>query len=175
MPAEPVRHRLTSDEFHDERPDAVTFLDAVNGRNVGMVERSEPRASRSKRASRSGSAVNARGRILMATSRRSLVSCARYTSPIADAQGQDLYLIDAEAPAGQHGGAGLADHRRREATAPDPRESPPSTPAGPAATPLPDAARRRQRTPARERPRVRSRYATARRQASLPPAASVQV
>jgi len=39
-------------------------------------------ASRSKRARRSGSCANAAGRTLIATSRPSLVSFARYTSPI---------------------------------------------------------------------------------------------
>ena len=42
-------------------------------------------ASRSKRASRSGSAANAAGSTLMATSRLSFVSVARYTSPMPPA------------------------------------------------------------------------------------------
>ena len=52
-------------------------FDAVDLRDVRMVQRGERLASRSNRASRSGSRANASGRILIATSRSSLVSRAR--------------------------------------------------------------------------------------------------
>src|SRR5579864_4012358 len=49
---------------------------------LGWLSDASVRASRRKRASRSGSRANSRGKVLMATSRPSLLSCARYTSPM---------------------------------------------------------------------------------------------
>src|SRR5580658_6144475 len=51
----------------------------------GWFSEASTLASRSKRASLSGSCARAAGRILIATSRSSLVSRARYTSPIPPA------------------------------------------------------------------------------------------
>ena len=53
------------------------FFDAVDSCDVGWLSDASMRASRSKRASRSGSSVKADGRILIATSRLSFVSRAR--------------------------------------------------------------------------------------------------
>jgi hypothetical protein len=57
------------DQFHDEG----TVFDAMDGGDVGMVERGEDLASRVNRARRSGSFANTSGRI-MATSRLSLAA-----------------------------------------------------------------------------------------------------
>ena len=58
------------------------LLEAVDVRDVRMIERREHLRLALKRASRSGSAANGSGRTLIATSRFSFVSRARYTSPI---------------------------------------------------------------------------------------------
>ena len=71
------------------------------------------RASRSKRASRSASVANACGRTLIATSRPSLVSRARYTSPIPPHADPFVDEIHAE-PTPGHAGAGRLAHRLRD-------------------------------------------------------------
>ena len=81
-----IGQRLAFDELEHERADRAggghVVFHAVDGGDVRMIERASTRASRSKRASRSGSAVSDAGRILIATSRPSVVSRARYTSPM---------------------------------------------------------------------------------------------
>ena len=81
---DPLREILALDELHHERARSVR-LEAVDLRDVRMVQRGEDCASRSKRASRSASAANGSGRTLIATSRCSFVSLARYTSPMPPA------------------------------------------------------------------------------------------
>lgn len=77
-----IRERLTVHEFHDERLDAIRFLQTINRRDLGMVQCREHFGFALKRANRSASAANDSGRIFSATSRFRRVSRARYTSPI---------------------------------------------------------------------------------------------
>jgi hypothetical protein len=64
-------------QLHDQRMDAARVLEAVDLRDVRMIERREQMRSRRKRASRSGSVATPDGRTFSATSRSSLVSRAR--------------------------------------------------------------------------------------------------
>ena len=68
---------LPVDVLHGEEVDAVGFLHREDGDDVGMVEAATIEASRRKRSSRSGLELRWGGRILIATSRPSLVSRAR--------------------------------------------------------------------------------------------------
>ena len=80
------REVLALDELHHERLDAaVASSSAVDLRDVRVIERGKELRLALEAASRSGSVAKAPGRTLMATSRCSFVSCARYTSPIPPA------------------------------------------------------------------------------------------
>ena len=67
----------TGDELHDECPRAIRFLETVNDRNVGMVQRGEHLGLALKAGQPVGIAGEASGRIFRATSRPSFVSRAR--------------------------------------------------------------------------------------------------
>ena len=69
--------RLALDELKNQRTQTVEVFDAMNRRDVRMVQRREDARFALKRARRSGSLVKTRGRILIATSRASFVSRAR--------------------------------------------------------------------------------------------------
>ena len=56
---------------------------------LGWFSEARVRASRRKRAKRCGSPANSAGKLLMATSRPSLLSCARQTSPMPPAPSGD--------------------------------------------------------------------------------------
>ena len=74
------------DEFHHEGVDASWRSSRpVNGADVRMIQRREDLRFALNRASRSASVANESGRTLMATSRFSFVSRARYTSPMPPA------------------------------------------------------------------------------------------
>lgn len=66
------------DEFHDQG----ALFDPVDGRDVGVVERRENKRRSFEAGHTVGSAATDSGRTLTATSRPSLVSVARQTSPI---------------------------------------------------------------------------------------------
>jgi hypothetical protein len=65
------------DELHHEALYATGFLDAIDCRDVGMVERRQHLGFALKRARRSASAENDEGRTLIATWRFSFVSTGR--------------------------------------------------------------------------------------------------
>jgi hypothetical protein len=75
-------------QFEHEKSRLTGFLDVVNRCDVGMIERCRTSASRWKRFTREGPRENSSGRNLIATSRLSLVSRARYTSPYSCAAWQ---------------------------------------------------------------------------------------
>lgn len=83
------------DQLHDQRADAVGFLVSVDRCDVGMVQRRQnlrfaAEASQSVRIE-----GEAAGRILIATSRPSFESCARYTSPIPPNPSRDCTEYEA--------------------------------------------------------------------------------
>ena len=67
---------LTLGVLHDEEVTALLLSDFLDRRDVGVVERGEQPRLVSKRARRSLSSANSRGRILITTSRRGSVSVA---------------------------------------------------------------------------------------------------
>ena len=69
--------------------DAVRFFESVDAADVRMIERRERLGFALKARHRSGSCANVSGRILIATSRSSRVSRARYTSPMPPAPSAD--------------------------------------------------------------------------------------
>ena len=79
--AQAIGQRLTFDELHDEEMNALGLLTWWMPAMLGWFSEARTLASRSKRARRSGSAMNGSGNTLIATSRPSLVSSARYTLP----------------------------------------------------------------------------------------------
>ena len=92
------------DQFHHEGVHATGFFEAVDRRDVGMIQRGERSSLRvgTARAARDRCA-NASGRTLIATSRSSFVSRARYTSPMPPAPMGGEDFIGAEAGAGSEG------------------------------------------------------------------------
>ena len=92
----PLRNALGQsspfDQLHHEGTHAAALLETVDVRDVRMIQRGErPRLAREPRE-RSGSLANESGRTLIATSRSSLVSRARYTSPMPPApMGRSLH------------------------------------------------------------------------------------
>jgi hypothetical protein len=79
---DPLGQVLVLDELHHERAHAARFFQAVDVRDIGMIEGRERPASRVNRAKRSGSLAKASGSTFSATSRLSFVSCARYACPM---------------------------------------------------------------------------------------------
>ena len=80
------RQIVPGNQLHDERADAVCFPRRRRSRAMlGWFSAASVCASRVKRARRSRSAAKTSGRTLMATSRLSLESRARYTSPMPPA------------------------------------------------------------------------------------------
>ena len=73
----PLRQIIALDQFHDQRANTGGLFQAVNVRDIRMVQDASVCASRVNRASRSASLPNRSGRTLSATSRFSLVSRAR--------------------------------------------------------------------------------------------------
>ena len=65
--------------------DAVSFFEAVDARDVRVIQRGQHLRFALEPRQALGSAANASGRTLIATSRLSFVSRARYTSPIPPA------------------------------------------------------------------------------------------
>ena len=65
------------DQLEDQRGHAIGFFQAVDRADVRMVERGEQARFAREARRRSGSAVKCDGRILIATSRPSLLSRAR--------------------------------------------------------------------------------------------------
>ena len=102
---DPVRQRRPLDQLHHERADAVPLLQAVDLRDVRMVQRGQVLASRSNRASRSGSCAKASGSTLIATCRPRFVSVARsHLAHAAHADlGGDLIRAEAGASSQSHG------------------------------------------------------------------------
>ena len=73
-----IRERRTVRELEDQNArTSLEFCDTMNRGDVRMVEGRQQAAACSNRASQSGSLDTAAGRTLMATSRPSVVSCAR--------------------------------------------------------------------------------------------------
>jgi hypothetical protein len=73
---EPVGQRLAVHQLHDERADVGAVLDAIDRRDVGVIERGQhPRLALEARHP-VGVGVKARGRTLTATSRPSRLSRA---------------------------------------------------------------------------------------------------
>ena len=68
---------LALDQFHHQRANAAGFFEAVDVRDIRMVQRRERLRFALNRARRSGSLANASGRTLIATSRSNFVSRAR--------------------------------------------------------------------------------------------------
>ena len=79
---EPVGQGVAFDEFEDQEACAVVFFEAWIVAMFGWFNDASSFASRSNRASRSSSLANSSGRVLIATSRPSLESRARHTSPM---------------------------------------------------------------------------------------------
>ena len=80
---DPLGERLALDEFQHQPAHAVGFFDAVDRADVRVIQRGEhARLALEARAPLRVGDVNAGGRTLIATSRPSVVSCARYTSPM---------------------------------------------------------------------------------------------
>ena len=96
-PAEETRpQRLALEQLRHDVRRAVCRSDVVDRRDVGMVEAPAARASCSKRFNRSGSCEKDAGRTLIATSRPSRGSFARYTSPIPPAPDRREDLVGTE-------------------------------------------------------------------------------
>jgi hypothetical protein len=74
-----ICERRPVDQLEHQRARAIDLLQAVDRGDVRMTHAASRRASRAKRATRSASAVKCGGRILIATSRPSLLSRARCT------------------------------------------------------------------------------------------------
>ena len=77
-----LRQIVALDEFHHERVHAAGFFQAVDGGDVRMIQRGEDFGFALKPREPVGVVRERSGRILIATSRFSLVSRARYTWPI---------------------------------------------------------------------------------------------
>ena len=82
---ERARERFPLQELEDEEPGAVRLFDAVDGADIGVIQRGEHPRLALEAGEPPGWLVNSGGRILMATSRASFVSRARYTSPMPPA------------------------------------------------------------------------------------------
>ena len=70
------------DELEDQKPDLLRFLESVDRADVRVIERGQRARFAFEPREPAGSLVKACGRTLMATSRPSLPSRARYTSPM---------------------------------------------------------------------------------------------
>jgi hypothetical protein len=79
------------------------FLDRIGRGDVRMIEPGERLRLGSNRTRRSGSEATASGRILIATSRPSVVSIARYTCPHSALADRRSDVVDTEARAGSQG------------------------------------------------------------------------
>ena len=77
-----VSERRPVDQLHHQRTNAARLLEAVDVRDILMIQRRERFGLTLKAGDALGSDASASGRISMATSRPSLVSLARQTSPI---------------------------------------------------------------------------------------------
>ena len=79
---QPIGERHTIDELENEEPGGGVFLDAVDAGDMRMIQRREQ--LRLTREARVAFRIprNGTGRVLMATSRPSLESRPRYTSPM---------------------------------------------------------------------------------------------
>ena len=78
--------RLARHQFHHQRAAGVGFFDAVDLRDVRMIQgRQNFRFALEAGETLRGSRASAAGRTLIATSRSSLVSRALYTSPMPPA------------------------------------------------------------------------------------------
>ena len=77
----PVREAIGKggalDQLEDQGRRPIDVLEAVDRANVRMIERGEEAGFAREAGTTLGSAVKCDGRILMATSRPSLLSCAR--------------------------------------------------------------------------------------------------
>ena len=78
----PLGEGVSLDDLQHQRVDAVHVLDAVNGGDVRMVQGRQEPCFPLEPARRSGSLVKRAGNTLIATSRPSAGSRARYTSPM---------------------------------------------------------------------------------------------
>ena len=76
---------LSVDELEHEEPDAVDFFEAVDSTDVGVIECGEHAGLTLEPREAIGVARELLGRTLIATSRPSFGSCARYTSPMPPA------------------------------------------------------------------------------------------
>ena len=77
--------RLAFQKLHDGVGDAVVLPEIVNRQDVGVGERRDRLRLALERASAPGSAATDSGSTLIATTRSSFSSRARYTSPIPPA------------------------------------------------------------------------------------------
>ena len=82
---DPIGQRRPLDQFHHERLVPPVVLQAIDLRDVRMVQRREDFGLALEARERSGSCAKSSGRTLRATSRLSFVSRARYTSPMPPA------------------------------------------------------------------------------------------
>src|SRR5262245_22214308 len=81
----PFCQSFALDQFHDEKPRVVRFLKIVDRGDVGVVQRCKDLRFALESTYAISISGKHSGRILMATLRPSLVSLARYTSPIPPA------------------------------------------------------------------------------------------
>ena len=78
----PGLERFSFDRFHDDEGLTVVFADFMNRADVGMIQRGGSARLPFESRNSDGSWPNPSGRTLIATSRPSFLSLARYTSPM---------------------------------------------------------------------------------------------